>query len=63
MTDLGTFGGSHSEAYGINGSGEVVGSFLTADSHVRPFAWRSGVASELPTLGDVSEARGINAGG
>lgn len=61
MTDTGTFGGSNSWAYGINDSGDVVGSAETPDYYFdeygflrncsHAFLWRNGANTDLGTLG------------
>jgi probable HAF family extracellular repeat protein len=66
--DLGTLGGIHSYAYGINGGGDIVGySYTTLASGTHHAAlWRAsaGPAQDLGTLGGVlSVAYGINASG
>ena len=66
ITDLGTLGGATSVAYGINASGQIVGSAQTANGRSRAFLWKSGTMSNLGTLGDSfihSDAYGINARG
>lgn len=57
MTDLGTLGGLHSYAAGINPSGEVAGWSTTSGGAIRAFLWRDGVMTDLGTLpGDESSA-------
>jgi MYXO-CTERM domain-containing protein len=66
MHDLGTLGGTESVAWGINGSGQVVGSSTRADSTTRAFRYdgtpgEGGVMLELDLLGGQSSvAYGIN---
>ena len=61
LTDLGTLGGSESEALGLNDAGQVVGWSLTADGNTRAFLYDGGTMSDLGTLGGPdSEAHGIN---
>ena len=65
--DLGTLpGGSYSYAYGINGSGQVVGDADTASGQQHAFLWSSGSGmTDLGTLpnGYGSEAFCINSSG
>ena len=62
MTDLGTLGGTYSQAYGINASGQVVGYADTSNSQAHAFLCGSGVMNDLGTLGGTySDASGINA--
>ena len=65
MTDLGTLGGLHAYAAGINPSGEVVGWSTTSSGAIRAFLWRDGVMTDLGTLpGDNnSVALAINPSG
>ena len=65
MQDLGSLGGSYSQAFGINSSGEVVGSSrsqLYGASYA--FLYSNGAMTDLGTLGGYSsEALAINASG
>jgi probable HAF family extracellular repeat protein len=63
LTDLGTLGGKHSAALGINNLGQVVGgSTLTIFSSVsHAFVWKDGAMTDLGALpGNVSQARDIS---
>jgi probable HAF family extracellular repeat protein len=62
LLDVGSLGGSFSEAYGLNNRGEEVGfSFLEGDTQLHPFLWKRGILADLGTLGgDNGEAWGIN---
>ena len=52
ITDLGTLGGTFSEAVGINNRGSVSGdSTLSGDSVIHGFFWQKGVMTDLGTLG------------
>ena len=51
VTDLGTLGGTFSQAWGINNNGSVVGfATLTGDTLLHAFLWRKGVITDLGTL-------------
>jgi probable HAF family extracellular repeat protein len=50
MADLGTLGGSTSQARGINDSGTVIGVSTTAANVTRPFVYRNGAMTDLTTL-------------
>ena len=61
VVDLGTLGGTHSQATDINDAGQVVGVSLRSDYGWRAFLWQDGVMTDLGTLGgDYSRAVGIN---
>ena len=52
VIDLGTLGGTYSNAYGINNNGWVTGiSTLPGDKEIHAFLWRDGVMTDLGTLG------------
>ena len=58
ITDLGTLGGSFSEAQGINSRGQVVGrsSVVPGEFHVHAFLWEDGQMTDLGTLPGRSES-------
>jgi len=49
LTDLGTLGGTNSEASGLNDAGQVVGYAEGADGTPYPVVWTNGVATPLST--------------
>ncbi|HTS16636.1 MAG TPA: hypothetical protein VMP11_03605 [Verrucomicrobiae bacterium] len=63
--DLGTLGGSYSEGFGINASGQVAGSAYTSNGVMHAALWANGnPAVDLGTLGGPSsQANAINASG
>lgn len=65
ITDLGTLGGTSSQALALNNRGQVVGvSRLAGDVSSHAFLYTNGSMYDLGTLGgDYSEARGINNSG
>jgi probable HAF family extracellular repeat protein len=59
MVDLGTLGGAHSSAWGINAAGQVVGAAQTATGESHAVIWYRGTTTDLgPGL-----ARAINNAG
>ncbi len=53
VTDLGTFGGRYSYAYGINDSGQVVGHSRTSNGQIHAFLSDGSTMTDLGTLGGV----------
>jgi probable HAF family extracellular repeat protein len=61
MTDLGTFGGTHSRAFALNYLGAVVGEAQDAAGRYQAFLRASGSLTNLGTLGGTtSRANGVN---
>jgi probable HAF family extracellular repeat protein len=59
--DLGTLGGRHSFASGINDSSHIVGCASTSNESMHAFLWKDGKMIDLGTLGgSFSEAKGID---
>jgi probable HAF family extracellular repeat protein len=66
ISDLGTLGGTTSNAYGVNDVGQVVGSSTTAEGSIHAFIWDQStrIMRDLGTLGgNFSEARSIDNSG
>jgi probable HAF family extracellular repeat protein len=63
FTDLGTLGGSQSEALAINAQGDVVGESITASGKTQAFLWLSSTRQmiDLGIASDTTTARAINA--
>src|SRR6185369_8588905 len=62
IVDLGTLGGTTSQAHGINAKGWIVGESLTKESQDHAFLWDGKEMHDLGTLGgSFSAARGVNA--
>lgn len=65
IIDLGTLGGSYSEALGLNDNGVVVGYATNAAEQIRAFRWENGVMTPLGVLPgfDQSVAYSVNNNG
>lgn len=60
VTDLGTLGGSSSQAYGINDTGQVVGKADTSGGLSHAFLWDQGTMNDLGTLDGYSYSSAFN---
>ncbi len=61
MVDLGTLGGTFSQALAISNRGQVVGtSTLSGDSQTRAFVWDQGKLTALPPLNGSMFSEGID---
>jgi probable HAF family extracellular repeat protein len=62
VTDLGTLGGTFSQAFKVNNGGSVVGwATLAGDTALHAFLWQKGVMTDLGTLGGpLSQASLVN---
>src|SRR5437868_8464075 len=65
VIDLGTLGGSYSEAASINSSGTVVGrATIVGDTEMHAFSYSNGMMTDLGTAGNgFTVATGINDSG
>ena len=67
VTDLGTFGGSHSYAFALNDAGQVVGYAETPQGQIHAFLYSSGKMMDLSSLRSIglmdSIAAAINGSG
>ena len=54
IKDLGTLGGSFSQANAINATGQIVGSSGTTGTASRAFMWSGGKMTNLGTLGGLN---------
>ena len=61
VNDLGTLGGSASQAYAINNGSLIVGSSVTADGSSRAFLFSNGSMTDLGIRSSLSVATAVNA--
>src|SRR5436190_23301952 len=63
VTDLGTLGGSASQAYAINNAALIVGASVTADGSSHAFLFSNGSMSDLGIRSTLSVATAANESG
>src|SRR5690349_24196263 len=63
ITDLGTLGGTGSQARALNARGQVVGDAARADGQSHAFVYGGNKPVDLAVTGSISVARGVNAAG
>jgi probable HAF family extracellular repeat protein len=59
MTDLGTLGGSQSEAVAINDRGQVIGTSSVASDRYHAFIWQDGVMTDLGVLPGQANSKAV----
>ena len=60
MTDLGTLGGFHSEAFAISDNGHVAGRSQTSAAKYHAVLWSGGAITDLTPASDYAAANGVN---